>query len=198
MPPTSQLNIPVNSNSAFSYFEKFATLLNMSRADNVVLIPLQTTRDPTFLFSPSSETSSNMETLISVVTRKLMQSTQCSQKLVPSFAVVQERAIFPRTSQWGGRYHPLHLRKCAPEKMPNVHSPVMKTKRKKTKEISYRNQRVPLANSWIIKYVRINQQQSTGISLSKHGSYGANLSYKATLQGLVCRFTLDIFYDKNI
>lgn len=25
-----------------------------------------------------------------------------------------------------------------------------------------------------------------------------NLSHKATLQGLVCRFTLDIFYDKNI
>ena len=61
----------------------------------------ETTRDPAFLLSPSSETSSNMETLISVVTRKLVQSTQCSQKLVPSFAVVQERAIFPRTSQWG-------------------------------------------------------------------------------------------------
>lgn len=99
-----------------------------------------------------------METLISVVTRKLMQSTQGSQKLVPSFAVVQERErLFQeRLNGINGRYHPLHLRKCAPEKMPNVHSPVMKTKRNKTKEISYRNQRVPLANSWIIKYVRIN------------------------------------------
>ena len=93
----------------------------------------ETTRDPAFLFSPSSETSSNMETLISVVTRKLVQSTQCSQKLVPSFAVVQERAIFQErlSGPVNGRYHPLHLRK-------------------------YRNQRVPLANSRIIKYVRIN------------------------------------------
>ena len=99
-----------------------------------------------------------METLISVVTRKLMQSTQGSQKLVPSFALVQERErLFQeRLNGVNGRYHPLHLRKCAPEKMPNVHSPVMKTKRNKTKEISYRNQRVRLANSWIIKYVRIN------------------------------------------
>ena len=88
-----------------------------------------------------------------------------------------------RLSGVNGRYHPLHLRKCAPEKMPNVHSPVMKTKRNKTKRKKYDTEIKGCL--WLTRGL-LSTLESTSNSLlvlvcQNMGHIVQNLSHNATL-----------------